>query len=194
MKYCTKCGAEVHEDAVICVKCGCEISRMSNGSTVHHYGDPSTGTYNVSQYDDTPRATNPNSPAKVIIKVLLILTILGIIFGGVSTIISGLGYAEAIKQGGPEMEAMIQDLIAENPEFAEVFDQIDYEQVAELIKTICIVSGIVSLIPLLWVLPMRKKIVNAIKEGTTLSTGFKICTLLFVNLIAGIILLCLSDL
>ena len=25
MKYCTKCGKEVHDEAVICIHCGCQI-------------------------------------------------------------------------------------------------------------------------------------------------------------------------
>ena len=29
MPYCSKCGKEVHEDAVICVGCGCEIKKDS---------------------------------------------------------------------------------------------------------------------------------------------------------------------
>ena len=27
MKFCTHCGNEVNDDAVICVKCGCAISK-----------------------------------------------------------------------------------------------------------------------------------------------------------------------
>ena len=26
MKYCSKCGAEIHDEAVICPKCGCKIA------------------------------------------------------------------------------------------------------------------------------------------------------------------------
>ena len=26
MKYCQNCGAEVHENAVVCVKCGCAVN------------------------------------------------------------------------------------------------------------------------------------------------------------------------
>lgn len=26
MKYCSKCGAEIHDDAVICTKCGCAVT------------------------------------------------------------------------------------------------------------------------------------------------------------------------
>lgn len=27
MKYCTKCGAELHDEAVICPKCGCKVEQ-----------------------------------------------------------------------------------------------------------------------------------------------------------------------
>ena len=40
MKYCSKCGAEINEDAVICLKCGCNV-----GSTrkVIEKDEPNTG-------------------------------------------------------------------------------------------------------------------------------------------------------
>ena len=35
MKYCAHCGAEVHSEAVVCVKCGCKIeSTLSNAMPV----------------------------------------------------------------------------------------------------------------------------------------------------------------
>ena len=30
MKFCTKCGAELHDEAVICPKCGCAVSPAYN--------------------------------------------------------------------------------------------------------------------------------------------------------------------
>lgn len=30
MKYCSKCGSEVHEEAVVCTNCGCKIAEVSN--------------------------------------------------------------------------------------------------------------------------------------------------------------------
>lgn len=32
-KYCDKCGAEVHPDAVVCVKCGCSFASPVNNNT-----------------------------------------------------------------------------------------------------------------------------------------------------------------
>lgn len=28
MKYCSKCGAELHDDAVVCTQCGCQVKEM----------------------------------------------------------------------------------------------------------------------------------------------------------------------
>ena len=29
MKYCSKCGAEIHDEAVVCPKCGCQVDGAS---------------------------------------------------------------------------------------------------------------------------------------------------------------------
>lgn len=34
MKYCSKCGAEIHEDAIICPKCGCQVTSVSKAQDV----------------------------------------------------------------------------------------------------------------------------------------------------------------
>lgn len=56
----------------------------------------------------------------------------------------------------------------------------------------CIAEGWL-LIPLAWCIPMTVKIFNCLKTGTPISTGMKVCTLLFVSLVAGICLLYMDD-
>ncbi|MBR6050061.1 MAG: zinc-ribbon domain-containing protein [Clostridia bacterium] len=46
------------------------------------------------------------------------------------------------------------------------------------------------LIPLAWCIPMTISYYNSIKNGRPVSLGLKVCTLLFVNLISGILMLC----
>ena len=46
------------------------------------------------------------------------------------------------------------------------------------------------LIPLAWCLPMTISYFNKLKRGEPIGTGFKVCSLLFVNTIAGILMLC----
>ena len=56
----------------------------------------------------------------------------------------------------------------------------------------CIAQGWL-LLPLAWCLPITISVCGKMKRGEKIGTGLKICTLLFVNLIAGILLLCRSD-
>lgn len=46
------------------------------------------------------------------------------------------------------------------------------------------------LIPLAWCIPMTVSYFKKIANGEPISTGFKVCTLLFVNVIGGILMLC----
>lgn len=56
----------------------------------------------------------------------------------------------------------------------------------------CVARGWM-LLPLAWCLPITISIFNRMRDNQPISTGLKICTLLFVNLIAGICLLCMND-
>jgi len=53
-----------------------------------------------------------------------------------------------------------------------------------IIATVCVGW---CLIPLIWCIPMC---VHYYREHDTCSTSFKVCTLIFVSLIGGILMLC----
>ena len=108
MKYCVKCGAEMHDDAVICTKCGCAIEHSENKINK---------TKNVSGLQNA-----------------------AFVFMIISTVILGF-----------------------------------------------------YLLPLAWTIPMTISYNGKIKNKQHVSTSFKVCTLLFVSLIAGIIMLCDKD-
>lgn len=60
-------------------------------------------------------------------------------------------------------------------------------------KVLMIISTVFMgfwLIPLAWCIPMTVSYCNKLKSGEPVSTGFKVCSLLFVSLIAGILMLC----
>ncbi len=62
------------------------------------------------------------------------------------------------------------------------------------IKVLLIIGTIVAgiyglLIPLIWCIPMTISVCNKLKNNEPISTGFKVCVLIFVNTIAGILLL-----
>lgn len=56
----------------------------------------------------------------------------------------------------------------------------------------CIAQGW-ALIPLAWCLPITITAWGRMKRNEPVGTGLKVCSLLFVSLIAGILLLCRSD-
>ncbi len=66
------------------------------------------------------------------------------------------------------------------------------------IKVMMIIGTIMSslmgyIIPLAWCLPMTISAMKKINNNEPISVGFKVCTLLFVNTVAGILMLCRND-
>ena len=106
MKFCSKCGKELHDEAAFCSNCGC----ATEGSI-----------------QQTPVAPRKESGLQLAAKILMII----------STASVGL-----------------------------------------------------FLLPLAWMLPMTISYCKKLKKGEPVSMGFKICTLLFVNTVAGILMLC----
>lgn len=56
----------------------------------------------------------------------------------------------------------------------------------------CVTRGWL-IFPLAWCLPITIMVFRALRDNRPISTGLKVCTLIFVNLIAGICLLCMND-
>ena len=110
MKFCTKCGAEMHDEAVVCVKCGCSAADITKPVTAQTNGGDDTLT--------------------MIVKIFLIIG--------------------------------------------------------------CIAQGWM-IVPLAWCLPITLSIFKCFKENRPVGTGLKVCALLFVNMIAGICMLCMKD-
>lgn len=54
----------------------------------------------------------------------------------------------------------------------------------------CIGSAFLYLIPLCWTIPMTVYYWKAVRDNKPVSTAFKICSLIFVNVVAGILMLC----
>lgn len=100
MKFCTNCGAQMIDEAVVCVNCGCAAPQKQSSGT---------------------------STLQTIAKIFMVLG--------------------------------------------------------------CVVTGI-YLIPLCWTIPMTIHYCKAVKESRPVGIGFKVCSLLFVSLIAGILMLC----
>lgn len=57
----------------------------------------------------------------------------------------------------------------------------------------CVASAFCFLFPLCWTIPMTVCYCNALNNRRPIGVGFKVCTLLFVSTIAGILMLCDSQ-
>lgn len=102
MKYCSHCGKELDDDAIVCVNCGCKAPKSE------------------------AKQTELSNGLKLAAKILMII----------STVIMGF-----------------------------------------------------ALIPLAWCIPMTLTYCQKVERNEPISIAFKICILLFVNVIAGILLL-----
>lgn len=107
MKYCSKCGKELVDEAIVCPNCGCAVTE---GALVKEGEQETAGL-------------------KTAAKIFMILGCVG------------------------------------NALFA-------------------------FLIPLIWCIPMTISYFRKVENHEKIGVGFKICSLLFVNMIAGILMLC----
>ena len=126
MKYCSKCGKELVDEAVICTSCGCYVVQPQQNPIPTQY----------------PLERSNNQGLQTAALVFMFLSI---------------GFTS-------------------------------------LIAFICLIAsplvGFFWAIPLCWYIPMTVSYKNKIKTGQPISTAFCVCTLLFLNLISGILMLC----
>ena len=65
--------------------------------------------------------------------------------------------------------------------------------VAKIFMIIATATSAIFIIPLAWMLPMTLSLHRKMENKEPISVTFKVCTLLFVSLVAGILLLCTDD-
>lgn len=61
---------------------------------------------------------------------------------------------------------------------------------AKIFLLISIIVGYIFILPLAWMLPMHIYYSKHITKKIKISTGYKICVLLFINIVPGILMLC----
>ena len=71
------------------------------------------------------------------------------------------------------------------------------DETLSVIVKVFLILGCISqgwlLLPLLWCIPLTVAVFNSFRDKRPIGTGMKVCVLLFVNMIAGICLLCMND-
>ena len=168
MKYCSNCGNELRDEAVLCTKCGnsfassvllskqydkrkfciyCGAEVLNNAVVCPKCGCP-LKTHQVIN-------SNTNNGLQIAAKVFMIIScvLLGVCF--------------------------FWNLLA-----------ILFFATTTLEIVYCFQISLAYLIPLAWVIPMTIYYFNATAGGKRVRVGFKVCTLLFVSIVAGILMLC----
>ena len=133
MKYCSKCGAQMVDEAVICVKCGCAVMPM-----------PSVNEKAASQ---------KSSVLKNLAFVFMLLSVVFWTSYALFMLLVGIGTGELVGM----------------------------------------LIGLLFLTPIVWQLPMTIICYQKKQSKEPIGLAFKVCTMFFVNIIAGILLLCDND-
>ena len=154
MKYCTHCGSQIMDQAVVCPNCGCPCGGAPQGGYNQNPNYNRNANYNQNAYNQNPNYNaNPG-------------------YNGYP------GYnGVPVNQYGYPASRRDSTLVT----VVKVFMILG-----------CITYGW-TIIALAWLLPITISVFKKLNNGEPIGVGLKVCTLLFVNLIAGICLLIMED-
>ncbi len=168
MNFCPNCGAKITDNDKFCPSCGYNLN-----STEPHT-DSSNDSININVQPTDHISTNPavtnikkhySDGCKITIKIFLILSCVGCGLLFIIYLINALTAGYYI--GGTGSFAAI--------------------------NIFYIVASVFSLVPLAWTIPLTLHIWKKLKNDEKISVAVSVCTLIFVSLVAGIILLACDD-
>lgn len=150
MKYCQHCGAELHDEAAVCLRCGCKVSKSQQSSSVNNTLGTISKIFMILS----------SASCAIVAFLLLVLAIVVAIVG-------------------------------------EIPFPTDVEELSELIGIIMSVGlgwmAFFYALPLAWCIPMTVSVHKKLSNKEPISVALKVCTLIFVNQISGILLLCMDE-
>lgn len=184
MKYCTHCGEQIDDEAVFCVHCGKAVKSEGNYSAPKikycgHCGSElkegadfciNCGCRATPEPVKETKGYDKDKILTTIAKVFMVISCAeyGIIALTILFIASLCGF-DVLLCGLEGLSAFFPTII------------------------FFFIYSCAFLIPLAWCIPMTVSVFKSSKENKPISTGFKVCVLIFVNLVAGILLLCRSE-
>lgn len=176
MKFCSHCGKEIADEAVVCVGCGCStesVKKQETPSSVKYCGYcgkelntnavvcTNCGCAVSDSMSVKSKSSSQNKTLYNIAKIFMFITIGAYALCFVSLLIANF---------------------LPNALYYVAFS-----------RPILVSYTISSIIPLAWIIPMTVVFCRKVSNGERIGMGFKICSLLFVNIISGILMLCASE-
>lgn len=166
MKFCKNCGSQLEDAAAFCTQCGAVCEQQAPQQQA--YANPQQQNYQQGYVDPQQQAyqqgyADPQQQA----------------------------YQQGYQQGyvDPQQAYQYQQPYAPQPAPRQ-------SGLVTATKILMVLGTIVNafyVIPLAWCIPMTISYFNKVKTGQPISTGFKVCSLLFVSLLGGILMLCDKD-
>ncbi len=170
MKFCSHCGNEILDEAVICPNCGCRTN------------------YTAETTSNTP--SSRNKILGTIAKILMLIQTVGQGIAAIGLIIVSV----VVSLGGEIVNGVIENAAASNPEMIAPDGSAPNTEILFGIATAyLIILAVAYFISLAWCIPMTISTWRKLQRRENIGVGFKVCTLLFVNLIAGVLLLCMEE-
>lgn len=200
MKKCNKCGTLVSDDEKICNNCG---------------GESFDASPDFNTESELNGANGGNKPVGGTILQKLSKTLMGIMCGvGALTIFPLLwllpftiAYSKMVKKGqkvGIGFKICVLLFVSafagismlcdssdkSDAPVTKATENADLRKATKILMLIATIIGGFAILPLAWCVPMTIAYFKKVKEGKKVGTGFKICSLLFVNIFAGVYMLC----
>ena len=176
--FCPNCGTEIQKDALFCGNCGFKVedfvistepAQPAEPEKPAQPAQPNMMGFMTSEPAPAAAPTQPAAPA--------------------------FQNTQPAVQPAPNYNQNAGQYY--NPAQDQQFAAIDDNSTLITITKIFLIIGCVAqgwlIIPLAWCIPMTVSIFKSFKLGRPIGMGMKVCTLLFVNLVSGICLLCMKD-
>lgn len=180
MKFCEHCGTQVLDEAVVCSKCGCNVAAATPVNATQaqtHKFCNHCGNQVLREAVMCPQckqdlsihgAAANGKILQVLAKVFMVMGIvacivISIFFLVAATTLNEVGLADSFLSSSINLT---------------------------LLTRIYFICSVLALLPLFYLIPMTVYYFKATKNKRPVGMAFKVCTLLFVNMIAGILMIC----
>ena len=189
MKYCSECGKELKEGAELCPHCGFTIHTNAQGTEQRTKYCRNCGTEVSQEMEFCPkcgRSINTRwliepkfrNALQIVIKIVLVFACLRAVFFAVCLTTCVLSTYNFESFFGLILK------IADIDEAIEIINLIGWNY-----KIVFSVSAVVNALMLSWMIPMTVHYFKSIAKQEPLSLTYKICSLIFVSPVAGILML-----